>query len=123
MIEVETLSVGPMEIDIDPRLQEDEPIARHVEGLIEMQVDPNELSWVIKIGKSLENELAKQLTELLKKNLDMLAWKHTDMVGIHPEIMCHRLNIEPSNETSTPKVKSIRCRLLSGLTGRGRSPL
>ena len=26
-------------------------------------------------------------------NLDVFAWTHEDMVGIHPDVMCHRLNI------------------------------
>ena len=25
----------------------------------------------------------------------MFAWTHEDMIGIHPDIMCHRLNISP----------------------------
>ena len=44
---------------------------------------------------NLENELAKQLIEFLKKNLDVFSWTHIDVVGIHPNVMCHRLNINP----------------------------
>ena len=63
--------------------------------LIEIQVDPNEPSHVIKIGKWLKKELAQQLAEFLSLNQDVFAWTHADMVGIHPEVMCHQLNINP----------------------------
>ena len=33
--------------------------------------------------------------EFLCHNQDVFAWMHLDMVGIHLEIMCHRLNIDP----------------------------
>ena len=95
VMEVEKTSRGPMETNIDPRLQEDEPTAVPVEELIEIQVDPNELSRVVKINKGLKNELVRQVAEFLSLNQDMFAWTHTDMVGIHLVVMCHRLNIDP----------------------------
>ena len=36
------------------------------------------------------------------KNMEVFAWTHTDMVGIHPDIMCHKLNID-SNVNSVRK--------------------
>ena len=87
--------MGLMETNIDPCLQEDEPAVGPIEELVEVQVDPDELRWVVKIGKNLESELVEQLIEFLKKNLDVFAWTYIDMVGIHPDVMCHRLNIDP----------------------------
>ena len=84
-----------METNIDPRLQEDESIAGPMEELIEIQVDPNEPSRVVKIGNGLKKELAQQLAEFLSLNHNMFAWTHADMVGIHLEVMWHRLNIDP----------------------------
>ena len=48
-----------MEINIDPRLQEDESTTGPVEELVNVQVDPNEPSLVIKISKGLNKELAQ----------------------------------------------------------------
>ena len=31
----------------------------------------------------------------LRCNRDVFAWSHSDMKGIDPELMCHRLNIDP----------------------------
>ena len=33
--------------------------------------------------------------EFLCHNQDVFTWTHADKVGIHLEIMCHRLNIDP----------------------------
>ena len=57
-LEVEKTSRRPMETNIDPRLQEDESTAGPMEELTETQVDPNEPSHVVKIGKGLKKELA-----------------------------------------------------------------
>ena len=84
-----------METNIDPHLQEDESTIGLIEELIEVQVNPNEPSRVIKIGKRLQRELAQQLTEFLSQNQDVFTWTHANMVGIHPEIIWHRLNIYP----------------------------
>ena len=84
-----------METNIDPRQQEDESIAGPIEELIEIQVDPNEPSRVFKIGKGQKMEPTQQLTKFPSLNQDVFAWTHTDMVGIHSEVMCHRLNIDP----------------------------
>ena len=78
-----------METSIDPRLQEDESTAGPMEELTEIQVDPNEPSRVVKIGKGLKKELSQHLAEFLSYNQDMFAWIHIDMVGIHPKVMCH----------------------------------
>ena len=91
-MEIENTSWGPMETNIDPRLQEDKSTTGPMEELIEVQVDPNELSRVVKIGKGLKKELAQQLTEFLSLNHDVFVWTHAD---IHPKVMCHQLNIDP----------------------------
>ena len=84
-----------METNIDPNLQEYESTVGLVEELIEIQVDPNEPSCLVKVSKGLKKELAQQLVKFLSLNQDVFAWTHTDMVGIHPEVMCHQLNIDP----------------------------
>ena len=66
-----------------------------MEELIEIQVDSNKPSCVVKISKGLKKELAQQLIEFISLNQDVFAWTHVDMVGIHPKVMCHRLNIDP----------------------------
>ena len=66
-----------------------------MEELTEVQVDSNEPSHVVKICKGLKKELAQQFAKFLSLNQDVFVWTHADMVGIHPEVMCHLLNIDP----------------------------
>ena len=47
-----------METNIDLSLQEDESTAGPIKELTEIQVDPNELIHLVKIGKWLKKELA-----------------------------------------------------------------
>ena len=54
-------------------------------------MDPNKLSHVVKIGKGIKKELAQHFVEFLSLNQDVFVWTHTDMVGIHPKVMCHWL--------------------------------
>ena len=58
-------------------------------------MDQAKPSPVLKIEKNLDSKLANQIVNFLKKNLDVLAWTHADMVGIKLNIMYHKLNIEP----------------------------
>ena len=58
-MEVKQISRGPMETNIDPSLQEDESTAGPIGELTEIQVDPKEPNYVVKIGKRLKDELAQ----------------------------------------------------------------
>ena len=78
-----------------------------MEELTEIQVDPNEPSRVVKIDKGLKKELAQQLVEFLPLNQDMFTWTHVDMVGIHPKVMCHRLNIDPQAKLVRQKCRAL----------------
>ena len=59
VLEVEKISKGPIETNIDPQLQEEDSTAGPIEELIEVQVDPNEPIRVVKIGKGHRSELAQ----------------------------------------------------------------
>ena len=58
MMEVEKVSKGPMETNIDPHLQEEESTTGLIKELIKIQMDPKEPSQVVKVSKCLSNELA-----------------------------------------------------------------
>ena len=53
---------------------------------------------MLKLGKNLFDELRETISAFLKQNLDMFSWMHSNMEGIDPEIMCHRLNIDPDRK-------------------------
>lgn len=55
------------------------------------------------IGMTLTSEMRDEVIQFLKANLDVFAWSHEDMVGIDPEIACHRLNIDPTKKPVSQK--------------------
>ena len=47
-----------------------------------------------KIGKELQPSLKDELVKFLKKNLDVFAWSHQDMLGIDGYVIKHCLNVD-----------------------------
>ena len=39
-----------------------------------------------------------RLIQFLKENLDVFAWSHEDMPGIAPEVIQHKLNVNPERK-------------------------
>ena len=106
-MKVETISRGSMETNIDLHLQEDESTTGPVEDLTEIQMDSNKPSCVVKINKGLKKELAQQFAKFLSLKQDVFAWTHTNMVGIHPEVISHRLNINPQAKPMPQKQRAL----------------
>ena len=55
--------------------------------------DPEHLVY---IGSKLAEDLKGLLTQFLKQNKDVFAWKQANMGGIDPAVITHRLNVSPS---------------------------
>ena len=51
-----------------------------------------------KIGTALTPEMRTRLIRFLKENPDVFAWSHEDMQGISPEVIQHRLNVNPERK-------------------------
>ena len=68
MMNVEKVSKGPMETNIDTCLHEEESTAGPIEELVEIQMDSKEPSRVVKVRKCLSSELAQKLTYFLRVN-------------------------------------------------------
>lgn len=52
----------------------------------------------MQIGASLPAEEKQRIIEFLKKNVSCFAWSHEDMVGIEPDIITHKLNVDPNSK-------------------------
>ena len=50
---------------------------------------------IFKIGKYLGQELQDQIVEVIARHLDAFAWSTSDMSGIDPDFLCHRLTMDP----------------------------
>ena len=61
--------------------------------LVSLNDDPEYLAY---IGSKITEDLKRIITQLLRQNRDVFAWKQTDMGGIDPTVITHRLNTSPS---------------------------
>ena len=50
---------------------------------------------VFKLGKYLEGETQDQIAKVIERHLDAFAWSASDMPGINPDFLCHRLAMDP----------------------------
>ena len=66
---------------------------------VSLDDDPEHLAYIGSKLKSL-------LTQFLRQNRDVFAWKQTDMGGIDPTVITHRLNINPSFKPIKQKRRS-----------------
>ena len=57
----------------------------------------------IKIGTSLSTEVREAAIACLRRNRDVFAWSHRDIKSIDPDLMCHRLNVDPRIPTQHQK--------------------
>ena len=48
------------------------------------------------VGARLPLQEKEELVELLRRNIDVFAWDAYEAPGLNPEIICHRLNVDPS---------------------------
>ena len=60
---------------------------------VSLDDDPEHLAY---IGSNLAEDLKSLLTQFLRQNRDVFAWKQADMGGIDPTVITHRLNTSPS---------------------------
>ena len=58
------------------------------------------------IGSKLAEDLKNLLIHFLRQNKDIFAWKQTDMGGIDPAVITHRLNVSPSFKPIKQKRRS-----------------
>ncbi|KAK3043551.1 hypothetical protein RJ639_002130 [Escallonia herrerae] len=78
----------------DTKMQRGEP----VKDLVSIEVYPGEEDKTVRIGSNLKEVTKLELVNLLRTYADIFAWTAADMPGIDPEIITHRLNVDPSKK-------------------------
>ena len=69
-----------------------------MEALETIELAEGEASKTTKIGTMLSLKMRTRLIQFLKENLDVFAWSHEDMPGIAPEVIQHKLNVNPERK-------------------------
>nr|XP_023912200.1 uncharacterized protein LOC112023810 [Quercus suber] len=68
------------------------------EALEAVELFEREPTKTTRIGTTLSLEMGTKLIQFLRENLDVFAWSHDDMPSISPEIIQHRLNVDPKRK-------------------------
>ena len=66
-----------------------------MEELDEVKIHPDFPDHKVQIGSRLDPEMRAKLIEFLSHNYDCFAWSHADMTGIDPEVIVHKLQVDP----------------------------
>ena len=71
-------------------------------------MDPDQPDRKARIGSRLSTDEKAELTTFLQNNKDMFAWSPSDMLGIDPNIICHRLHVNPRQQASSAEETQLR---------------
>ncbi|KAK3029277.1 hypothetical protein RJ639_039517 [Escallonia herrerae] len=86
----------------DTKMQRGEP----VKDLVSIEVYPGDENKMVRIGSNLKEDTKLELVNLLRSYADIFAWTAADMPGIDPEIITHRLNVDPSKKPVKQKKRT-----------------
>ncbi|KAJ9544839.1 hypothetical protein OSB04_024546 [Centaurea solstitialis] len=64
--------------------------------LEEVVLDPEHPDQKVFIGASLPLDIKNTIISFLQEHSDCFAWSHEDMVGIDPNVISHKLNVDPT---------------------------
>ena len=64
--------------------------------LDEVVPDESKPNQIVKIGAALPAYQKEAIIKCLKENSDCFAWSHRDMKGRSPEVITHKLNVDPN---------------------------
>ena len=67
-----------------------------LEDLKEIQVDSDHHDRVVKIGTYMEPEVRNELIEFLKGHKITFAWSTDEIIGVDPNVISHKLNVDPT---------------------------
>ncbi|XP_017224963.1 uncharacterized protein LOC108201178 [Daucus carota subsp. sativus] len=76
--------------------QEHAPTITGPEKLTEITLDTGDKK--VLIGEDLSPSLEANLVDFLTTRLDAFAWEHEDITGISPDVITHKLNVDPSHK-------------------------
>ncbi|XP_020426600.1 uncharacterized protein LOC109950865 [Prunus persica] len=80
----------------DPREEFVTQQAEPVEDLELVTLHDDNPDRQVRIGTSLSQELRSDLVAFLRLNSEVFTWSYNDMPGISPDIISHRLNVNPA---------------------------
>ncbi|GKF58161.1 hypothetical protein Tco_0171698 [Tanacetum coccineum] len=94
IVKLRSSKIIPLECMMVSRIGVPQPVINQVaEEKIQVAIHPEYPKQLVAIGSTLTEEGRKELSGLLRRNLDIFAWRPADMTGVPRHIAEHRLNI------------------------------
>ena len=81
---------------LDTRDEEKVVSTETTNRLMQVSLDPRLPDQTVKISTELSRHESAELEEALKRNADIFAWSARDMPEVSPEVITHRLNVDPT---------------------------
>ena len=86
-------------------IEENRVVAEPTKALADISLDESNPEKCTRIGVDLEGKIKEDLVQFLKKNIDVFAWSHEDMLSIDSSVITHCLNVCSSFKSVWQKKK------------------
>ena len=86
-------------------IEEIRVVAEPTKALENISLDEDNHERSTRVRPDLEEKTKKDLIHFLRKNIDVFACIHEDMLGINPSVITHHLNVYPSSKPVRLKKK------------------
>jgi len=83
--------IAPRESGIARAVIASERRPHPAEGWVETEIGGKRF----KLGGPLSEDTRQQISGVIEKNMDAFAWSASNMPGIDPDFLCHRLAMDP----------------------------
>ncbi|KAL2462192.1 RT RNaseH 2 domain-containing protein [Abeliophyllum distichum] len=90
---------------LDLRIIGSNSLASPTEELESFFVNSSDPAYMLQVGLKLDEKIKQEIKQFLRENIDVFAWKHSDMVGINSSVACHALKVDPKVR---PKIQKMR---------------
>ncbi|KAL0420544.1 UNVERIFIED_CONTAM: Retrovirus-related Pol polyprotein from transposon gypsy [Sesamum latifolium] len=85
-----------------PKTERIEPMEEHRS----VELTAGQPEKVTRVGSSMSKSMETMMIEFLRKSVDLFAWNPSDFKGIDPEVIVHRLNVDPMMRPIKQKKRS-----------------
>ena len=92
--------------DVDPRDDTMDIGPNPIEELIKLQLGPKP-GQNTQLYRDLTSHQHRRIADVLHRNTNLFVWHPSDMLGIHPRIICHKLAIYPQAKPVLHKMRKM----------------
>ncbi|GAV66043.1 hypothetical protein CFOL_v3_09554, partial [Cephalotus follicularis] len=96
------LPIANVELRGDVEAEHPQP----VEDVLQVPVEEGDNEKVFQVGSQLEEPEKEELITFLRNNKDVFAWSTEEVLGISPNVMVHKLSVDPTRPLTRQKKRN-----------------